>query len=517
MNKNDAEKLIMYYEIHKRKLNGNNPTSIARYLGMDYRTVMKYLNMSEQEYIEFLEDQTSRSKILDAYEDFIRYRLEDCPEASAAQIMDWLKENFPDLPAVNEKTVFNYTLFIRRKHGIPKPFVQRDFLQIPELSYGKQAQVDFGEYTMRTDQKRRKKVYYFSMVLSRSRYKFVYFNDAPFTTAVTIEAHEMAFNYFEGIPLEVVYDQDAVLLISENHGDLLLTGLFRSYVKERGFHAHFCRKADPQSKGKIENVIKYIKYNFLRGRIYVNNQLLNGQAMSWLRRTANAKVHAATKLVPQSEWVKEKTHLTASNKLFVPESPIKTYKVRKDNTVLFKSNSYGLPLGTYKGPDTLAWLKQTPADELIIYDYTKAELVRHKINPGRGKLVTNSNFKRDYSVGIDKLISELSCLFDRPPQAQMYFNQIRKANPRYIRDQLQLIQKITKTYSMELVNHALDFCTEHTILKATDFRSVVLKLQADSKNPENEETPIEVRTLDKSAFKIIPLKSNISDYQNLMS
>jgi len=517
MNKHDAEKLIMYYEIHKRKINGDNPTRIARYLAMDYRTVIKYLNMSEEQYIGFLEDQTFRSKTLDAYEDFIQYRLEDCPEASAAQIMDWLKENFPDLPTVNEKTVFNYTLYIRRKYGIPKPFVHRDFLQIPELPYGKQAQVDFGEYTMRTDQQGRKKVYYFSMVLSRSRYKFVYLIDTPFTTALTIEAHEMAFDYFGGITEEVVYDQDSVLLVSENYGDLLLTDLFRSYVKQRGFHAHFCRKSDPQSKGKIENVIKYIKYNFLRGRIYVNNQLLNGQAKGWLERTANAKVHAATKLIPQAEWLKEKAHLTAINSLFVPETPYVNYKVRKDNTVLFKSNFYGLPLGTYMGPDTLVWLKQTPQNELIIYDSSKTELVRHKISTGRGKLITNNNFKRDYSAGIDQLISELSSLFDSPEQARIYFNQIRKDNPRYIRDQLQLIMKITKTYSMELVNQALVFCIEHTIFKATDFKSVVLKLQADSKKPIKEEDPIKVNTLDKSAFKITPRKSNISDYQNLMN
>ncbi|MBA7544002.1 hypothetical protein ES705_36347 [subsurface metagenome] len=516
MNKNDAEKLIMYYEIHKRKLNGDNPTRIARYLGMDYRTVTKYLNMNEEEYIEFIEDQTFRIKTLDAYEDFIRYRLEECPEASAAQIFDWLKENFPDLPAVNDKTVFNYTLYIRRKHGIPKPFVHRDFIQIPELPYGKQAQVDFGEFIMRTDQKGRKKVYYFSMVLSRSRYKFVYFSDTPFTTALTIEAHEMAFDYFGGIPKEVVYDQDSVLLVSENYGDLLLTELFRSYVSQSDFHTHFCRKSDPQSKGKIENVIKYIKYNFLRGRIYANNQLLNGQAVNWLERTANAKVHAATKLIPQAEWVKEKAHLTAINRLFVQEKPLENYKVRKDNTVLFKSNFYGLPLGTYMGPDTLVWLKQTPEKKLIIYDSSKTELVQHKINPDRGKLVANSNFKRDYSAGIDQLISELSSLFDKPQQAQMYFNQIRKDNPRYIRDQLQLILKMTKTYSMELVNQALDFCTKRTIFKATDFKSVVIKLQADSNNPVKEE-PIKVRTLDKSAFKITPRKSNISDYQNLMS
>ena len=54
------------------------------------------------------------------------------------------------------------------------------------------------------------------------------------------------------------------MLVSENHGDLLLTQEFRSYVSYRGFSLHFCRKSDPQSKGKVENVIRYIKYNFLR-------------------------------------------------------------------------------------------------------------------------------------------------------------------------------------------------------------------------------------------------------------
>jgi len=174
-------------------------------------------------------------------------------------------------------------------------------------------------------------------------------------------------------------------------------------------------------------------------------------------------------------------------------------------------------LGTYMGPDTLVWLKQTPANELIIYNSSKTELVRHKINPGRGKLITNSNFKRDYSAGIDQLISELSSLFDSPQQAHIYFNQIRKDNPRYIRDQLQLILKITKTYSMELVNQAFVFCVERAIFKATDLKSVVIKLQADNKNPINEEDPIKVNTLDKSAFKITPRKINISDYQNLMN
>ena len=516
MNRNDAEKLIMYYEIHKRKINGDNPTRIARYLGIDYRTVKKYLKMSEDEYIKFLDGQAFRSKILDCYEHFIKYRLENCPEASAAQILDWLKENFSDLPDVDEKTVFNYTLYVRRKHSIPKPFVNREFSAVPELPYGRQSQVDFGEYTMRTDQGGRKKIHFLSMVLSRSRYKFVYFSDTPFTTILTIETHEMAFKYFEGMPEQVVYDQDTLLLISENHGDLLLTEQFRSYVSQQGFKTHFCRKSDPQTKGKIENVIKYIKYNFLRGRIYVNIQVLNSQALGWLSRTANAKVHAATRLVPQMEWEKEKPCLKPVNKLFVPEDPLKSYTVRKDNVVLFRSNFYRVPMGTYKGPETVVLLKQTPENELIIYDSSKTELARYKISTERGKLIGNNNFKRDYSSGIDKLIDELSSLFKESGKAQEYFNRLRKENPRYIRDQLYLIKKMTKTDSMELINQALDFCTANNIFKATDFKSVVIKLQSDQKNLQKQEQPIQIKTLDRSSFKIKPQKSNISDYQNLM-
>lgn len=70
---------------------------------------------------------------------------------------------------------------------------------------------------------------------------------------------------------------------------------------------------------------------------------------------------------------------------------------------------------------------------------------------------------------------------------------------------------------MELINKALDFCTANSIYKATDFKSVVIKLQADQKNLQKQQQPIQIKTLDKSSFKIKPQKSSISDYQNLMS
>jgi transposase len=67
-------------------------------------------------------------------------------------------------------------------------------------------------------------------------------NTARFTTELSTLANQQAFAYLEGIPATVVYDQDRLFLVSENHGDLILTEKFRIYCQAAGFALHFCRK-----------------------------------------------------------------------------------------------------------------------------------------------------------------------------------------------------------------------------------------------------------------------------------
>lgn len=128
---------------------------------------------------------------------------------------------------------------------------------VPELDYGLQGQADFGFYNMKTTLGKIKKVQFFTLVLSRSRYKYVFFSDTPFTVISVIEAHEKAFRYLGGRPKELVYDQDRLFLIDENLGDLVLTAEFRVYVRESGFSTWFCRRADPESY--VEFYIKRVK------------------------------------------------------------------------------------------------------------------------------------------------------------------------------------------------------------------------------------------------------------------
>ena len=146
---------------------------------------------------------------------------------------DWLMEHFPNFPGVTAKTVYNFVMWVRQKHHLPQTRPIREYNAVEELPYGLQAQVDFGQYNMRDGLAKRVKVWFFAMSLSRSRYKYIFFSDIPFTSHTAIVAHEKAFSFFNGIPDQIVYDQDKLFLTDENRGDLLLTSAFKDYCRER--------------------------------------------------------------------------------------------------------------------------------------------------------------------------------------------------------------------------------------------------------------------------------------------
>lgn len=110
---------------------------------------------------------------------------------------------------------------------------------------------------------------------------------------------------------------------------------------------HMCRGADPESKGKIENTIKYIKGNSLSNRLYVDDSTLNWSCLEWLERTANARVHGTTKRIPAEVFQEEREHLRP---LIASDLNLDSYicrTVRKDNTIIYDSNRYSVPLGTF--------------------------------------------------------------------------------------------------------------------------------------------------------------------------
>ena len=84
-------KLIMYHQIHEMYRNGWKVARIASFLVINRRTVSKYLDMTEDEFLDYQQLIRTRKRELDAYEGFVKIKLEMYPQTNAAQMHDWLK------------------------------------------------------------------------------------------------------------------------------------------------------------------------------------------------------------------------------------------------------------------------------------------------------------------------------------------------------------------------------------------------------------------------------------------
>lgn len=88
-------KMILYYEIHRLNRLGFNKSQIERKVRVYRDTVRKYLTMDFEEMVQWTHSLQTRQKKLDYYETTIVNWLKEHPDLSAAQVEDWLLEEYP--------------------------------------------------------------------------------------------------------------------------------------------------------------------------------------------------------------------------------------------------------------------------------------------------------------------------------------------------------------------------------------------------------------------------------------
>lgn len=513
----NKKRLYMWYEVQKLTELGLNKSQIRLETGLDRATIRKYQKISEEEFHHWVKEKKRMPKKLQNYHDYVKKELELKPYLSSSQIEDRLKERYDNLPKVHSKTVYNFVENIRKKYNIPK--IKKDkvrmFEKLSEVPYGSEAQVDFGETWMQTVKGKRKKVYFYSIVLSRSRHKYFYLSTRPFTTKMSIKAQEQAFEYFGGVPKKIIYDQDSVFISDENLGSYKLTQEFSSYCKSSDFEVVFCRKSDPQSKGKIENVVKYIKQNFLRGREFKDIDTLNRQALAWLERTGNGKKHQGTQLIPKQELIEEQKHLLPLKKnQNKQEETYTSYKVRKDNTICYKSNYYSLPLGTYQNQDSSV-LIQLKDHKILIFDEYKSLICTHVLSNEKGKIIRNTDHKREKSKTLEVLVKSVKDYFGDNPTTHNYLSLLQKNMSRYYRDNLQYLLKNADEFSEQIKKDTLIFCIENKVYNAKELIEILKKKHLDN---QVEDADIkEVQSNKQHQYDLDIEKSKMSNYEKVFS
>lgn len=475
----------VYTKIKQLKEDNYSQRDIAKMLGVSRNTVQKYVDMNGEEFHIFLASTKQRKQKLDTHKDQILKWLRKHPAMKAAQIHDWLEER--GYLGISESTLRRYVKQLREDYDIPKVKRERDYMSVEDPDMGEQAQIDFGQIKVRINGAT-KTIYCVAFVLSHSRYKYMEWWDSPYTTQDVINAHENAFHYFSGMPRTIVYDQDRTIFVDENYGDLILTTEFESYRQSRRFKVHACRGSDPESKGRVENVIGFIKKNFSDNRVYTNIDSWNRQGEQWLVRRANGKIHNTTKKIPAEVFEEERKHLIPIGLRHEPKiryDKKMERSVHKDNIIHFEGNRYSVPLGTYNKIKKV--YAHVSGETLKIMDPETGQLIAtHTIWTGKGQLIQDRSHQRDYRKTIEKQLTEAQTQFSNTTLAQHFFIGINDAYPRYTRDHVQLIMELWASTPQARMDEALSICIERNLFSATEFRDVVNYLEKSAHKKELE-------------------------------
>jgi transposase len=160
-----------------------------------------------------------------------------------------------------------------------------------ETKPGEQVQFDWGEFKYEQDGVARK-LYGFSAILCYSRMRFVTFVKRC-DVQTLIRCLMEAFEYFGGLPKAALTDRMKSVLVDMEEKKPRWNARFADFMASIGVAPRVCKAYTPQTKGKIERTIGFVKKNFWPGIAFTEIDDLNRQAASWCERI-NARVHGTT-------------------------------------------------------------------------------------------------------------------------------------------------------------------------------------------------------------------------------
>jgi len=451
----------MYKRIQQSKTEGKSVSTIAREEGLDRKTTAKYYHMPAAEYRKYREEVGEREKKVRAHEGEILevYRENEYQRLNMAAVYDYLEERHGGVE-YTEKTLRNYIRYLQGCGRLEIKEAVRMSVKVPELPFGRQMQMDFGEYRCRSGLR----LYIYSAVLSASRYKYMVFQGVPFSTEDVIGHTLECFAHLGGMVAEVVIDQDALLVVSENAGQIIYTKKFGAFIEEMGLRMYVCRKADPQSKGKVENSIKYVKRNFLSIRDFADVDEANEGLRRWLKRRANGGISQATKRAPAELLETERGHLAVVRNSIFGKNDLRKREQRvvDDHSYVSVAGSlYSVPT-SFRGRSVEVY---ATGEEVLIFDEISGEEVaKHPVAAIAGSTIADrSHFRRtEHSAG--QLREEARSLVDL--DLWIRFEKLNaKAFPRYVRDQaLEAKRRFSGELDLGVLADALVFCLENQTL-----------------------------------------------------
>ena len=237
------------------------------------------------------------SSKLDPYKEYLLHRLEEYPRITVVKLLAEIKAQ----GYIGGKSILaDFTLPYRKD--------RRRTSDIRfETPPGHQAQVDWAALGSHIIGGRRYKLSIFVMILGYSRmlYAEVVTDERSETF---LACHKHAFNYFGGVTNEILYDNAKVVAIKRDREGIVFNESLLDFASVYGFVPRVCRPFRPQTKGKVERAVRYIRDSFLEGECFSGLADMQSSLLAWLDNVANQRIHATTRRRPIELLMDEELH-----------------------------------------------------------------------------------------------------------------------------------------------------------------------------------------------------------------
>ena len=350
---------------------GVSISEIARQTGRDRKTIRKAVKGSLQAAKRKTRRSPKRERKLSPYEGYLKARMGEGVYNTRKLLRELRERGYTG--GLTQLIV--YVQPYRPKHD--EPAVMRF-----ETEPGQQAQVDWGSFGDIDYEGRQRKLYVFVMTLCWSRAMYVEFTVSG-TTDWFIRCHQHAFEYFGGVPREVLHDNLKNAVISrDRQGRIIWNERYLDFATTTGFVPRACRPYRAQTKGKVERSIGYVRQNFWCGLHFVDLDDLNRQALRWVNDTANPRVHGTTGEVPFDRLPHEGLQALPAQRF---DTSIKVERfASRDCLVSYDGNAYSVPAAWAQ---KMLLVKETEDHQLIILNGLGEVVAQHHKLSGRYKRV----------------------------------------------------------------------------------------------------------------------------------
>lgn len=308
------------------------------------------------------------------------------PGCDMSSACDVLQERFVDTGEIealpgNEQTLRNFIHRLEGEGSIPELEVARrtyDHIDTPPA--GEKAQTGFGQQECAAGLT----VHFMCMLLWHSRWLWVCAQDHKSDAEESCRAIYRFFCRCGGRVRTLAIDQDSVFVTEEACGEVFETATFKSFLAEQEVTPWVCNKADPESKGCVENSARFVKSSYFSARKSKLTTIDEVQRTlpAWQDRK-NRRTRQGTHEIPQRVFEDEERRelrplvpsLWESAPIDLVEAPVNSQPY-----VLHGSAKYSVP---WEMCHSTAYYRVI-GSRLHIYDDRRRHVCTHEISPVKG-------------------------------------------------------------------------------------------------------------------------------------